>query len=108
MNRSRNTQWRVGGAGPLAVRTPTLSEDNFALQRALARRELIERERYAKAAKRKARLAALLSPMVRARSSAWLGLVSLVVRAGNSVARAYRGTVSRVQHGLREAMERKA
>ena len=65
MKRHLNTQRRLGGARPIASRTPTLSEDNFALQRALARRELLEREKRAKQARQGQRREVVLGPVTR-------------------------------------------
>lgn len=93
--------------GPFMGRTPTVSEDNFGLQRALARRELIEREQRAKLMRRRERMERLVAP-VKALGAAMEDRAGMVLGRGKeSAGKLWHGLVVRVQHGVRGVMERR-
>jgi hypothetical protein len=105
MKHQTNTQLRIGGAGPMASRTPTLSEGNFALQRALARREMIERKKWAARQRNRARWEVVVGPVRRAEAAVAGKAGQALARGKGRMAGFCRGTVERAQRGLRELIE---
>jgi hypothetical protein len=108
MKRHLNTQRRLGGARPIASWTPTLSEDNFALQRALTRRVLLEREKRATQARQRARREVVLGP-VKWVEGAVMGKAGRVASRGRErVAGVWQRMVDRAKGRGRGVKERRA
>jgi hypothetical protein len=108
MKRHLNTQRRLGGARPIASLTPTLSEDNFALQRTLARRELLEREKRAKQARQRARREAVLGPVTRVEVAVKGKAGRAAIRGRERVAGVWQRMVDRAKGRGRGVKERRA
>jgi hypothetical protein len=103
-----NTQRRLGGVGLYASRTPTLSEDNFGLQRALALRELKDRQEWAKRERRRERMEAVLGPVKGVEAAMMEKAAAVYSRGKERAGGMWHGMLIRVQHGVREVMERRA